>query len=364
MTLKRWGTALLLLMLSAASMAQESNPLIDLPNRTWEVFLERGSTGGSDRIIFIDVLTGFQVRADVSGERYTLLEDGVLYFDPGQQRVMYVDSSGVPRPHEFIVLQVNARRIDWAVSDDGKWVAWTLTYGESNALTTVTQIATQEGAMQREVLRDGPNDGIRALPLGFAANNEALIMDVQPDGLARFTAYPNYAGLFRLDLASSEIALLPGEPGCYCGAGMHGNRLLRLSVTPDLGGFDLRVLDLTSDTVNTIPALRLSGFTQAGGILLSPDETVAIYALAQIQDFGTPRQSVRTVFVLADLGTQTQRALTSPITTYVQPLRWTEDNSAIIVTSTQVNGTWKIDRQNGELMQIASASYLGRLKQD
>lgn len=346
-------------------MAQESNPLIDLPNRTWEVFLERGSgAGGSDLMIFIDVLTGFQVRADVRGERYTLLEDGVLYFDPDQQRVMYVDSSGVPRPHEFIVLQVNARRIDWAVSEDGNWVAWTLTYGESNALTTVTQIATQEGALQQEVLRDGPNDGIRALPLGFTANNEALIMDVQPDGLARFTAYPNYAGLFSLDLGSGEIELLPGEPGCYCGAGMHGNRLLRLSVTPDLGGFDLRVLDLESDAVNTIPALRLSGFTQAGGILLSPDETVAVYALAQIQDFGTPRQSVRTVFVLADLGTQTQRALTSPITTYVQPLRWTEDNSAIIVTSTQVNGTWKIDRQNGDLTQIASASYLGRLKQD
>jgi hypothetical protein len=67
------------------------------------------------------------------------------------------------------------------------------------------------------------------------------------------------------------------------------------------------------------------------------------------------------VFVLVDLERMTQTALTDPITTFVEPLAWTEDNTAILLTSRQRDGTWKISLADRTLERIAEATYLGTL---
>jgi hypothetical protein len=68
------------------------------------------------------------------------------------------------------------------------------------------------------------------------------------------------------------------------------------------------------------------------------------------------------VFIVVDLIQMTQMALTEPITTFVQPFTWTEDNSAIIFTSRQRSGTWKITLADGTLDKISNATYLGSLR--
>jgi hypothetical protein len=98
-----------------------------------------------------------------------------------------------------------------------------------------------------------------------------------------------------------------------------------------------------------------------GDILLSPDGRLAVYALSRVTDFGLETQSIRTVFVLVDLDMQTQTPLTQPIRTFVIPVSWTEDNSAILLTNPLQNGTWKINLAGGSLERIADATYLGRM---
>lgn len=328
----------------------------------YEVYLERGVDGTNvDRIIFMNLITGDLSDARVTGERYMPIGDDIVYFDYVTRQVMMVSTDGVPRPHPFIQIDGSARRIDWVYSRSGRKLAWTVTSGTTDALSTRTFIANVDGTGQQEILQDGPRAGLRALPVAFRSDNSALIMDNHPDGLERFTAYTQYAGLFEVNIETGEIASLPGEPACFCGAGIRTDQLIRLTLNTAVSGFDVRVTDLDSDFQQTIPAER-SNYTLAGDVLISPDGTRAVYALSNVSNFGTVNQQVQTVFMLINLQNFTQQSLTEPITTYVHPMRWTEDNTAILFTSPQRNGTWKIGLNDGRLVKVADASYIGTLR--
>lgn len=356
----QWYGALWLIIgwcLCVPSRAQTVN------DATWEVFLERGiSSDGRDRLTFIGELSGRVETLDVHGERYTVLEDNVLFYDWRNRQVFLAAPETGIIPHPFIQLEAGARRVDWVVSGDSKRIAWTITEGETQALRTRTYIANRDGSEQTLLLADGPRDSIRAWPVALDVGRNHLYMDAQPDGLGRFTPFTQYAGLFLVDIATGEIRTLPGEPTCFCGAGIGAGFFLRLTLTADLNGFDLRVINLDNSSETTIPAMRIRNYTLAGDILIAPDGSQAVYALAQIEGFGTPNQQVETVFMRVDLLTMTQTPLTQPITTFVHPLQWTEDNSAILFTSPQRDGTWKIDMADGRLTRVANATYIGHLQ--
>ncbi|MCC6892856.1 MAG: hypothetical protein IT321_08550 [Anaerolineae bacterium] len=326
----------------------------------WEVFLQRAlGDGGADRLSFVDVVTGDVTETDVTGERYTLAGNTVLYYDRFANRVMLAYPDGDVREHPFIQPTTSSRRVDWQLSVDGSKIAWTLTDGVSTALTTITNVANVDGSDARIVLSDEPRNAIRLLPVAFSPDASTLYMDFQPDGFADFTPMPQYAGLIGVDLATASWDYLPDEPSCFCGAGFGNGYLLRLRVSSDISGFDVHVYNLAGQVAETIAAQPLRGYTQAGDVVFSPDGHLAVYALAQVQNFGRPDQSVRTVFMLVDLEQKTQTALTEPITTFVEPHSWTENNSALLLTSRQQDGTWKINLNDGKLTRVADATYLG-----
>lgn len=338
--------------------AQAVPPVPDAPI---QVFRQPADPAG-DTLVFLNLLTGEARRVDVNGARYTVVGDTVMYLDRETGRVMVLRATGAPRPHPFIQPAADTRRVDWAISPDRRLIAWTLTAGASSeALTTTTYVANLDGSEQRPVLTDGPRSGIRALPLAFSTDDTMLYMDYQPDGLGDFTPYAAYAGLFEVNLKDNSVAYLPAEPGCFCGAGFGGGRFVRMALNADLSGFDLLVADLAAQVTGTIDAVRLRNYTQGGDVLVSPDGTRAVYALAQVQDFGSPAQTVRTVFVLADLEAMTQATLTNPLFNYLRPVAWTEGNSAILFVSASKDTTWKYNLGNDRLEEIARAAYIGTL---
>ncbi len=328
-----------------------------------QVFIERNvEADGSDELRFIHLLTGEETAVKVNGERYTPVGPAIMYLDTALNRVRLATADGRVRNHPFIQPRSDTRRLDWLVAESQ--IAWTLTaLLPDGQLQTTTTVANLDGSNPREVLVDGPRPGIRALPVAFTPDRAGLYMDYQPDGIADFTPFQQYAGLFRVDFDEGAAVMLPGEPGCFCAAGLGADTLLRLDLAPDLSGFDVIVTNLGAATTDRIPALRLTNYTQAGNFIIAPDGSLAVYALAQIRDFGGPAQAVQTVFVLVNLVDKTQSTLTDPITTFVQPVEWTEDNTAIIFTSADPNldGTWKITLKDGRLSRVASATYIGTL---
>lgn len=338
----------------------------DIRNHPWYVFLRRSvDSAGTDQLIFVDVLTGEQTSLDVFGERYTPSGRSVIFYDVSRRRVMLALPDGSVREHPFIQPNLETRRVDWVVSADGSRIAWTMTNDDGRGgLTTITTVANSDGTNAQQLLVDGPRaDGLRALPLAFDDTHDYLYLDFHPDGLSNFMPILQYAGLARLNLQTREVAPLPGEVeyGCLCGAGLGAGLFLRLGLSSTQSGFDLRVYNLQANIVNTISPLTLRDYTLAGNVLIAPDGSRAVYALARISSFGTPQQSIQTVFVMVDLNTMTQTTLTNPITTFVRPVEWTEDNTAVLFTSPNQNGTWKINLRDGRLERVAEAAYLGTL---
>lgn len=338
-------------------------------NHPWYVFVEDGiDSTGLDRLTFVDMLTGEEVTIDAYGERYTISGNTVMYFNYAQRRMMVAMPGGEVMEHPFIQLSASDYRVDWAIAADGSRIAWTYTFQDSiGHLETETWVANIDGTDERLVLshRDETPER-RAMPLAFSPDFNTLYMDLQFDGLSTFTPFNLYTHIFALDLSTGEMTFLPDEPGnCICGAAIGSGQFLRLRLTNDFTAFNLHTYDLDGAMDTVIEAIDLNTTYDTGGdILISPDGTQAVYALSRIANFGQPEQSIRTVFVRADLVTMQQQPLTpTPIRTFVIPAAWTEDNSAIIMVNPTQNGTWKINLSDGRLERIADATYIGQIRQ-
>jgi hypothetical protein len=357
------------LLLSPAIAAQD-----DVSGHSWSVFVRHDiDYDGHNELIFVDVVTGDEVSVTSYGERYIVAGDGVVFYDPVNSRMMLATPDGSLREHPFIQVAPGTHRLEWVISDDGRRIAWTLTrFDSQNRLATVTTVANIDGTDRRVVLNDVDTTGsnMRVFPVAFSSDAKTLYIDnAHVDGITAYIAFAQYVNIHALNLETGEMTLLPGEQGnCICGAALDEGLLLRLRLPDDLVGFDLHVHDL-GDSVTVldeasyvIPALRLTNYDDtAGDVLIAPDGTKAVYALAQLSDYGTTQQPIRTVFVLVDLEAMTQDTLTTPLTTFVHPVEWTEDNSAIIFTSSTQDGTWKIRLSDGRLDRIAEAAYIGTL---
>lgn len=323
-----------------------------------QVFLTRDAAdGGADRLTFVDLISGETRTHDADGERYLLLSDAVLYFDRPTRRAMLVYADGRSAPHPFIQPRAATRRIDWILSADGARIVWTTTDAVSAGLTTTTEIANIDGTGRRLIFADAPREGIRAFPVALL--DSRLIMDYQPDTLGDLTPFRQYASLFSIDLTTGDREALPGEPGCFCGAGVSGRTFARMALASERPGYEIHLIDLITGSRQTIPPPGLDSYTQGGDVLIAPDQTRMVYALAQVRNFGAPNQTVQTVIMLVDLTTGQQRPLTEPLAALLRPSVWLDD--AILFTTPAGGATWRLDLSDGRLRPIASAIYLGTL---
>lgn len=328
-------------------------------HNSWEVYVEKNiDSNGTDRLSFLNLLTGDITTTEVHGERYTPLNDYILYYDTVNRAVMTVRPDGTISTHPFIQL-LDARRVDWVISSDNRLIAWTLTYGEADSLSTITYVASPSGTDERLVLSDGPRtDGARVLPVAFSVDNSALILDSQPDAIGDLTPYRQYASLSRLSLVDGTITAMPNEPECFCAAAIRAGQYLRLSAIS--GGFDVRVYDLATNISQTIKAPGLVNYTLAGDILISPDGEMAVYSLSKVE-IGSNPLNVQTVLMLVNLQNMTQNQLSDPMNSYIHSIKWTEDHSAVLLNIPDRNGTWKINLDSGKTVQVAEATYIGVL---
>ncbi len=363
--MKRKGAKVRRFLISLIALLSIESTIAQVDNHPYQVFVDRNFGGrGLDRILFVDLLDGAETSVEVSGERYTTLAEAVIYYDTVEDQVNQIYPDGSIEKHSFIEHEEGSHRIDWLLSDDGRYIVWTLAFtDERERLSTRTYLADIDGDNVQLVLEDGPYDsGVRALPVALSGDLRTLYMDTHPDGISRFTPFNLYAGIFAVDVETGELKPLPDEQpaSCLCGADIGTDRFLRMRWDDDFTGFDLHVYDLITEINQHIPTLRYNNYT-SGDILITPDGNQAVYTLSRLTNFGSEDQSIRTVFVLVDLASMTQAELTNQITTFVRPVKWTEDNSAIILLSPIQDGTWKINLENGRLERIAELTYIGTL---
>lgn len=345
------------LALGAAPAQARPAPPPDAPVNAFVANMpERGAT---DTLTLNNLLTGEPAQLAVSGAQYSMVGRDIVFLDEDSNRVQAVSSDGELNEHPFIQPSSAARRIDWVSSNAADMVAWTVTEGTPDALTTATYVASPEGAGARLALRDGPRAGIRAFPVAFSDDGATLYMDYQPDTIADLTPLRQYAAMYALDLASGTASSLPGESSCYCGGAVASGQFVRLALAE--AGFDVRVTDLGRGTTTVIPSLGLAEYTQAGDVLIAPGGAQALYTLLQLVPGAAPGEGLRSLYVLANLATGTQRILNpdDPEARILRPVAWLDDGQGVLMVDPATPGTWRLDLESGALSRVADASYIG-----
>jgi hypothetical protein len=348
---KRFRVAALLLhalLVIAGADAQPAQP----PSTVYDVYVT--DTAEQDRLVFIDMRTGQSIVHSASGSRYTLLYDRVLYLDEDGrvQQIVLVD--GTAETSEYPLFQPATeqaglvyRRMDWVVSPNRTRIAWTYTFaqrdrvGESALLTqTYTAALDAPDPNPRLLYADIPRDGVRAYPVAFAEADGVLVMDYQPDFIGDRAPMRQYASLFALDTTAGTVRALPGESGCFCAGSVEGGVFLRLLL--DQNGFAVRSVDLQTGDQTIIPSLERLAYTLTGDMLIAPDGARAVYTLASISGLNSAEQRVAAVYVLIDRIGGVQRVLTDEYDRLLRPLRWTEDDAAVLYYDPSSDSTLKL----------------------
>ena len=315
-------------------------------------------------MVFVDLLTGQSTAVSTSGERHTVFNNAVLFFDSADERVKLVEPDGAIREHPFITKSSADYRIDWTVSGDRQRIAWALSRRAADGqLTTSIMLAEGAGGQIRELFTYGPRAGIRLLPVAFGAQGSTLYIAVHADGTEQATPYPRSSSIFVLDFGGQSVStrLLRGDPACFCAIGFGKDVMLRMapSFAPD--NAQVEIYDLATGAVRVSDPIARADYNEAGNVLVSPDDTLAIYALTQAGGIGATEREPRTVLVLVDIVNARQRVLGGVWDALVRPIQWTEDNSAVLFSLEDRAGAWKMPLDDGEAIKVADATYLGML---
>ena len=356
---------LILILLPAAAVFAQEPAQPALQRQTWDVFIRRNALSPLlTDVIFLNLLTGDQSSISALGERFTLTESGVVFYSMDEEKVKLAKADGIIRDHPFINVSSGTQRVDWVASHDGGQIAWTISrrVGDGQLITAVW-LADAAGAEIRELLVYGPRDGIQLLPVAFGADDSQLYMEVYAAGSEGLSPYARRAGLFALKIDDSGAATgsLPGDQACFCPVGFGAGSMLRLAPSAESNGLDVEVFGLDDGESRVIPALSRGNYRDGGNILLSDDGALAVYALSQARHFASEQEEIRTVLVLVDLENGWQRIASSPMPDLARPISFTDENRAVLVALERSDGTLKIDLEDGQMIEVAAATYLGRL---
>ncbi len=334
------------------------------PAQHWDVFLQRDAQrADSATLSFINLLSGESNEVAAKGSHFSVSTIGVIYQDSEDKLVKLAQKDGTIRKHPFIDLAPADHSIDWVVSADGARIAWTIARQLADgSLTTSTWLADSDGDNLRELLVDRPRVDIRLLPVAFRPQSEQLIMEVRAAAVIETGPFRLRTGLFVLDFANGEVVSrrLPGEQDCYCAFGIGADVVLRL-VRTSAGGFAAEVFALESDQAGVVEALPAADYPYAGNLIVSADDSIALYALSQLEDEADAGGEYRTVLARIDLIAARQDIISRPVPALLRPLAFSEDNSALLFTTASEGGTWKLQLADGAIVKVADGVYLGRM---
>ena len=355
----------IVMLIAAATASGQDDLRPGLSSQSWDVYLQQEAGNPTETtVIFIDLLTGDSVSALTAGERHTLIDGAVLYFDQADRQVKLVKPDGIIRDHPYIVTTSEDYRVDWAVSSDGRRIAWAVSRkDDDDLLTTTLSVADAAGAEIRELLVYGPREGIRLAPLAFAGAGETIYIEAHAEGADAGGGYVRRSGLFALHFSGDNVATsaLPGETACFCAVGFGDDIMARLVSDSESAGIQLEIYQLSSGGLLTVPPVSLGNYNEAGNIVISPDDAMAVYALSQVDGLASQREEISSVIVLADLENARQMVVNYPMSALARPLSWTEDNSAILLTQEGLGGTWKMRLDDGKTIKVADSVYLGMI---
>lgn len=325
-----------------------------------EVFLSLDPSGNTARLYFMDPLSGLSTLATVeSGHSFTLADRYVLYEKARTGAVMRVNPDGTLEPHPFIRRAVDTALLRWVSTGDGRGLAWTQA---STSGAVAAYVAWADGSDLRQ-LPVQPQPGAALYPLALDATRTHFFYDMaHPLTVPQDAPYPLYWHLALYSITAERVIPLPGEPACPCPAAVtpDGRILARLEAPEGVGPFALHLWDLRTGADIRLPAPDL-GYRYAGDLLLNHLGTLAVYSAAAGVGVEARVLPEAYALVLADISAGAQRVVLAPGSERYRPLRFIDDDSALLLTHASAGGTYKLELATGRLVRVAEALSLGTI---
>ena len=325
-----------------------------------EVYLEQPPNSPTARLYFMDAFSGLSTVASVeSGHSFTLLGDYVLYQKGQTGAVMRVKADGTLEPHPFIQRAPDTIALSWVTTPDRAGVAWVRvnTAGQYEAY-----VAWADGSDLRQLPLSA--EEARALhPLALAGERRLFFYDtayplVPPEAMP----FALLSHLAEYDIEGEMLFPLPAEPNCACPAAVtaDGRIFARLEAPQGQGPFALHVWDLLTGADIEVPPPTLAQ-RQAGDLLLNATGTLAAYNAASGLGVEAGLIPEQYALVLADVAAGQQIVLLPAGPDRYVPQAFIDEDSALLLTSPTLGGTYKLELESGVLQQVSDKIYLGAI---
>lgn len=325
-----------------------------------DVFVESAPDSDTSRVYFLDALSGLSTVITVEGgHRFTLAGDYVLYEKLYTGAIMRANFDGTQEPHPFIRRTLDTQAIDWVVSPDRQTLAWVQT---SVAGVSEAFIARADGSDLRQLPISTPGAPLVLVPVTLTDNMAQFFYDAAhtPMESAAYTVYEHMA-LYNVE--QEQFYALPDEPNCPCGAAVSadGRIFARLEGTRGGNGpFALHLWDLPTGADTYVPAPDLP-YRLAGDLVLNKNGTLAVYGVAA--GVGSEENALPESYglVLVNLFEQQQTLVLQSGPTRYWPLAFIDNSTALLLTSLDEGGTYKLDLESQDIRRVSDAVYLGTI---
>lgn len=306
-------------------------------------------------VYFVDALTGLSTAVDtVGGQHFTLVGDYVLFEKRDTGTIMRARSDGTLEPHPFIRRRVGIEAVYWVVSPDARAVAWVLVdeLGGSEAY-----VAWADGSDLRQLPIAAPQPPLTLMPVALTNGMTTFFYDMSqpPPGTTAATPFTVYHHVAAYDLEAELFTPVPLEPNCPCDAAItpDGSQFARLEAANGIGPFALSLRDLAADTAARIAPPGIP-YALAGDTILNSRGTLAIYSAAAAVDGPY-------ALVMVDTALRQQVLLFESGPVRYRPLRFIDDDTAVLLASMTGDGTYKLALTGGTLQQVSRLTYLGAI---
>ncbi len=340
------------------------------PSDSYDVFLNRTATPGSDTLYFVSARTGLStvviVNSAANINDYALLGSGLVFRDKtGTASEAYSD--GHIAPLDFIGPVPSGGSIRWAASPDHGWITWVIAHTEAGSLLSDLYVARTDGTSKQLALHTSSSKGLGLRPLAITNNGSAAFYSRQADSANAANTYLVAPDVYQVITAAGQPMQLPGEPRCPCAAAFSADGRLFFHLESTARGFAAHFIDLSANPTANSPGnteVRLdppgliAGFSivQAGDALLSDKGNLAVYSVAS-GALGT--KATQYALILADATQRQQRVIIPPRPDRLRSVAFAPN--ALILVGADKDGTYRLWLPDGTLTPLSADSYLGTL---
>ncbi len=359
--LKSWLVLICLLMMPLPSAARQSIPV--------DVFIEYDQQ--QLRVYFTNAVTGLSAVTIIDGlnadepilDRFWLARNGIVFRHPADALPYLIAPSGTMLRLEFIPQRTDGLLgVEWAVSPDGRTIAWAELYFQDGVWQATLYTALMDGTELRQLPplpARSPLSSTRVAMVAVTDGGERVFFDMEHptaprrpnDEFRRFREVWLYQDIIR------TYSPLPSEVDCFCPAQIvnDGRTYVRLE-EPIVGtGYGVRLWDLDSGTNRLISGIE-ANYQQVGRIHVTDDGDMVVYAMSD----GTGESE--SALVIADMVAGIQRVVSAPAAQEWRPMALINRDQEAIIVDLEGGTTYKMNLTTENIDLVANKIWLGVLE--